>query len=353
MHAVLTLLRELVHRRYFPTIVHPGTGNVLDAFRQFPVENRVMEYEQPSWREPVRTTRSILRWMRLIRRTRTNLIYVSEPLTARIVVIAARMCRVPTVLHVHCDVEPAFARWMYRWMPSPDLFIFNSQALRQDTWPNFQACSPHSQAVVIRNGIDLQRFRPSSNVPSNARTSQRLRVGIIANLLPIKAHDCFLKMAAELERRGFHAEYRIIGDDSQNATWSTSMKSLSTELKLEHCVQFRGYRADIPAEINELDAVVCCSHAETFGLCVAEAMACAKPVVATKVGGLPEVVEDGVTGLLVPPNDPFALADAVAKLLLDHEWRTELGRCGRDRALRLFGSDSYAEHILSACEELL
>ncbi|WP_166830754.1 glycosyltransferase family 4 protein [Thalassoroseus pseudoceratinae] len=352
-HAVLTLLDELVHRRYFPTIVHPGDGDVLAAFERFPVENHVVKYQQPGWWEPLQSSQSIRRWVRLIRKSQTNVIYVNEPMTARVVLLAARVCRVPVVVHVHCDVEPAFARWMYRWMPSPNLFIFNSKVLREQTWPHFQACAPSAKAVVVSNGIDLQRFQPSPKSESISSASTRVPVGIIANLLPIKAHDNFLKMAAELERRGIAAEYRIIGDGRQEPEWTASLKSLCDELGLNHCVRFLGYRSDIPAEINELGVLVCCSHSETFGLCVAEAMACAKPVVATNVGGLPEVVENGVTGLLVPPNDANALADAVSKLLQDPEWRIEMGRCGRDRALRLFGSNRYAERILSACENLI
>ncbi len=352
-HAVLTLLGELVHRQYFPTIIHPGLGGVYDAFDRFPVSNHVVPYQQPSWREPLTTSRSILRWVRLIRQSQTNVVYVNEPLTARVVLLAARLCRVPVVVHVHCDVEPTFARWMYRRMPSPDLFIFNSQALCENAWPNFQVCSPNSRATVIANGIDLKRFHPVLRSESDSASSRRLRVGIVANLLPVKAHDCFLKMAAELERRGIAAEYRIVGDETQDPQWAASLRSLRDELGLNGCVQFLGYQPDIPAAMNELDVLVCCSHAETFGLCVAEAMACGKPVVATRVGGVPEVMDNGVTGLLVPPNDPMSLADAVAQLLQDSQWRTEMGRCGRDRTMRLFGSDLYAERILSAFEELL
>jgi alpha-maltose-1-phosphate synthase len=105
--------------------------------------------------------------------------------------------------------------------------------------------------------------------------------------------------------------------------------------------------------LNELDVLVCPSHVEPFGRCLIEAMACEKPVVATRVGGIPEVVDDGTTGILVPPNSPELLATAVASLLNDAELSVRMGQAGRARVENHFAADAHVAAVLEVYGEVL
>jgi glycosyltransferase involved in cell wall biosynthesis len=175
------------------------------------------------------------------------------------------------------------------------------------------------------------------------REHSPLRIGIIGNLTPVKAHEVFLEMAALLTGEGVDAEYWLVGRDKG---YEATLRAIVAEHNLESRVKFLGFQEDIPSILAELDLSICCSHEETFGRCVVEAMAARLPVVATRVGGLPEVVEEGVTGLLVPPRDPAALAAAVKQLLDDQPMRERLGIAGRNRAVSMFGSPAHAREVL-------
>lgn len=117
-------------------------------------------------------------------------------------------------------------------------------------------------------------------------------------------------------------------------------------------VRFVGHQHDIASWLHAADVVVAPSRREAFGMSVAEAMACGKPVVASRVGGLPEVVDDGVTGLLVDPGDPRKLADAVRSLLEDRDLRTRMGRAGRDRFQTSFTRQVTTDRMVSLWKEL-
>jgi len=118
----------------------------------------------------------------------------------------------------------------------------------------------------------------------------------------------------------------IVGEGSR----LDALHQIARDLGVEHHVIFTGRRDDIPAITAALDVAVLPSYREAQGLTILEAMAMSRPVVASNVGGIPEMVENGVTGLLVPPHDPPALAAAIVRLLTDHPLADLLARAGHD-----------------------
>ena len=162
----------------------------------------------------------------------------------------------------------------------------------------------------------------------------------------MKGHLDFLSMAAELTARGVEAEYLIIGDDIHQTGYKALLENRVRELGLSTRVCFLGHCRNVPDILRQLDIVVCTSHIELFGMCVLEALASARPVVATRVGGIPEIVEDGLNGFLVPPHAPAQLANAVERLLRDSDLR-EFGQSGRLWAERYFNQVVYVEKILA------
>jgi glycosyltransferase involved in cell wall biosynthesis len=173
------------------------------------------------------------------------------------------------------------------------------------------------------------------------------KIGIIANLLPVKGHLDFLQMAHELLTDHIEAEHWIIGGDVLDSGYGQVLEDKTRELGLAKHVRFWGHRSDVASLVRQLDVVVCSSHVEPFGICSLEAMACGKPVVATRVGGIPEVVQDGLTGFLVPPRTPTELARAVKQFVQNPDLSRAMGLAGRKRVENHFTHTVQAEKILA------
>jgi glycosyltransferase involved in cell wall biosynthesis len=151
-------------------------------------------------------------------------------------------------------------------------------------------------------------------------------VGVVARLEPEKGHPTLLEAWPAVIRAVPDAYLLVVGEGSRRE----DLEGLARALRIAHRVVFTGRRDDVPAVTAALDAAVLPSYREAQGLSVLEAMALSRPVVASAVGGIPEMIEDGRTGLLVPSHDPAALGGAIGRLLADEALAAELGRAGHD-----------------------
>ena len=201
--------------------------------------------------------------------------------------------------------------------------------------------------VTVPNGVDTNSFyRFSKKILP--QTNKPFVIGTVARLSPEKNHACLLVACAHLVDRHVDFRLNIVGDGPLRE----SLEDQCKELNLEKYVFFAGARNDIPAAMNELDLFVLPSLTEGISLTLLEAMSCELPVVATKVGGTPEVVVDGKTGFLVPSNDPVQLAEVIITCLNSPQSCLEMGRTGRDRVVATFSLVKVAEKYLSLYQEL-
>jgi len=198
---------------------------------------------------------------------------------------------------------------------------------------------PEHKVRVIPNGVDLDRFRP--RWPDEAlREELEIApgapvVGIIAALRPEKHHELFLQAAALVHEAIPQAEFLIVGDGPQRA----KLEMLAVGLPLDESVHFAGTRRDVPKVLSLLDVLAISSHMEANPVSILEAMACEKPVVATRVGSIPETVADGETGHLTEPGDARQLADRMIELLQNPDRAAAMGRAGRERVIRHWSLD--------------
>jgi glycosyltransferase involved in cell wall biosynthesis len=346
--SLLTLAVGLHSRGVEPTVFCPEDGEMADATRSLGIGCEVTSYGQPEWRRPIRTWRDTARWDALLGRARVDLVHANSVDAFRSVSLAARRRRLGALCHVRYPPGPDGVAWMSRGLPTPAVCIFNSHALLAETGTSFSRACPRAELVVVHNAVDLSAFTAR---PPHAAGD--LRIGIVANLLPVKGHFEFLEMAKRLIARGLSARFLVIGQDVLRTGFDADVRARAAALDLSTRVDFTGFVRDVPSLMRTLDIAVSASHEEPFGRSVLEAMACQVPVVATRVGGVPEVVEDGVTGTLVPPRDPQALADAVWALAVDAELRQRMGVAGRDRATRRFGVPAHVEQVVGLYERVL
>jgi glycosyltransferase involved in cell wall biosynthesis len=213
---------------------------------------------------------------------------------------------------------------------------------------------PPRKTRFIANGIPKrERNRANGNVRAELglRPDQPV-VGMVANLRPQKAYDVLIR-AAGLVRDDFRdLRLLIVGSDDDRGTQMPLLEALVRELKLEDAVSFLGRRKDVFDVIDVFDVAVLSSDYEGSPLAVMEYMEAAKVVVATRVGGVPDQVIDGETGLLVEPRDPELLAAAITSLLRDPARARAMGEAGRERQLREFSIERTTLKVEELYEEL-
>jgi glycosyltransferase involved in cell wall biosynthesis len=271
--------------------------------------------------------------------------------------LAARAEGVRSVHSIH--EVPLWPEALYRAMAAPIPRLADRVVLTCEPSRGLLAESErHSSHVrLIYNGIALE-------APPADRAALRSRLGVPdgaafvtsgGRLAPSKGFEFFLEAAQRIAILRRDVRFRLIGDiiAEEDAPYRDRIRAQARRLDLGERLVLEGFRDDYRTVIGASDVFVLPSVYDTLPSIVIEAMGMGVPVVATNVGGVPEQVEDGVTGVLVPPNDPTALADAVLALLDDPDRRQRMGKAARTRALEVFGLESYVARTRALYEELL
>ena len=247
--------------------------------------------------------------------------------------------------------------------PQMDRLVAVSRAILQKIEREQRTGAPVS---LIYNGVDLERYanqEPCCTLPDEYGFAPGTPiVGTVARLEPEKGHPTLLEAWRLVADRVPDARLLIVGEGSRREALEDQARSLGLlgeDCSGEACVGslrarpgakvvFTGRREDVPAVVAALDVAVLPSYREAQGITILEAMALGRPVVASNVGGIPEMIEDGRTGLLVPPHDADALAGAIVRLLNDHPLADMLGRAGHDLVHERF----CVERMVSAIESI-
>ena len=177
-------------------------------------------------------------------------------------------------------------------------------------------------------------------------------IGTVATIRPQKALEVLVEATAALRERSPNLAVLIAGGDVGGPQLREELMASAAALGVADNVRFLGLRADVPAVIDAFDVAVCCSDFEGSPLSVMEYMEGARPVVATDVGGLGDLIANGVHGYLVGPRDPVGLADRIGDLLEDPDLRRRLGEAGRERRRAEFSIDVTATRVSALYEEL-
>jgi glycosyltransferase involved in cell wall biosynthesis len=223
-----------------------------------------------------------------------------------------------------------------------DCVLVNADAVSD--WLVAQGYNPE-KIVVIRNGVDLRHFH---HKPDSERIRRELGVppgaplvAVASRLNRLKGIDHFLEAAAIVGQRVPDVRFVVIGEPNPSErAYLDILTRLAERLGIRDRVVFTGLRADVPDLLACAAVSVMPSLNEALPNVLLESMAAAAPVVATRVGGTPEAIQDGVTGVLVPPGDSNALARAIHQLLVDPELAARLGQAGRELVARRFSMEA-------------
>ena len=286
------------------------------------------------------------RLSRLLKRVKPDVVHAHDPHGVAMAALALSMStadiKPPLFAARRVDFhlkKSALSRWKYRQV---DCFICASDAIRRIL---ISDGVPASRTVAVHEGIDLERVAAAP--PARLHEEFWLPhdapiVGNVAALVPHKGQRYLIDAAALVVRQVPDARFIIAGEGELRPALERQIK----EQHLEKHVLLAGFRPDVLSLHKAFDIFVLSSTTEGLGTSLLDAMASSKPVVATTAGGIPEVVDDGVTGLLVAPRDQEALALAIVKLLKDVALRRQYGAAGFARVRSRFSAEQMVMETL-------
>lgn len=271
------------------------------------------------------------RLSRLLNRVRPDIVHAHDPHAVAMAALGLSMSslqpQAPLVASRRVDFHlkrHSFSQWKYRQVSA---FIAASEAIAEVLASDG---IPRARIVTVHEGIDVERIarlEPASVHAEFFLPTLAPVVGNIGALVAHKGHRHLVDAAAIVVREVPDARFVILGEGELREALEHQVR----HLHLERHVFLPGFRADVLALLKGFDVFVMSSETEGLGTSILDAMACGKPVVGTRAGGIPEVIDDGVTGEVVPAKDPKAMAKAIVGLLRDPERRARMGAAGLER----------------------
>ena len=292
------------------------------------------------------------RLSRALKELQPDIVHAHDPhgvaMAAAALSIGAPAPRPPLVAARRVDFHlkgNSFSKWKYRQVAC---FITASHAIREML---VEDGVPADRVVTVHEGVNIERIERVE--PANIREeywfpAHSLIVGNIAALVPHKGQKYLLDAAADVVREMPDARFLILGEGELRHELEQQVK----HLRLSQHVMLAGFRQDVLAALKALDLFVMSSVTEGLGTSLLDAMAARRPIVGTYAGGIPEVVVDGKTGLLVPPRDGRALGQAILTLLRDPERRERMADAGYRRVCAEFSVDRMVDETLAVYDRL-
>ena len=291
--------------------------------------------------------------IRILRHERPGIVHTHTSKAGFLGRWAAWLCRIPIIVHTpHGHVF-----WGYFGRLKTRLFVLLERWTARITTRLVMLTerekadhmrfriAPAEKFTVIHSGVDLSRFRPNPARAGATRTALEIPVkamvlATVGRLTAVKGQETLIRATAKCLRQGEKLYLLILGEGELRS----NLEALSAELGIAEAVRFLGWRPDVASVINACDIFCLPSLNEGMGKVIVEAMAMGKTVIASDVGGIPDLVVPGENGILVPPGDSNALAEAILNLCDHPEMRVRMGEEGREKALG-YGVESMLHKI--------
>jgi glycosyltransferase involved in cell wall biosynthesis len=344
---IYEVMRRLDRSRFTPQVYClKRRGSIVQSLERLGVEVTDLEIG-----DNLTTPKSFYRLFKFaqhLRKERISLLHCYLPRASFFGAIAAKIARVPAVLVSKRSLEPQeslkqvfLCRVANAWA---DLVLANSEAVLRHA-VEVGRCRPDKLRLLV-NGIDIERYRNGS---VNGLNCQAAVVGTVLRLEHIKGPAVFIEAAKWIVDEMPETRFMIIGDGSIRA----NLERLSGSLGIADRVQFLGERNDVDAILPSFSIFILPSLVEGMSMALLEAMAAARPIVATAVGGNLDLIRDGENGLLVRPGAPEEMAHAAIKLLKNPQWAKQLGLTAQKSVRDHHSADSMVRRLEEIYRELL
>lgn len=355
--SLLSLMRHLDPERYVPLLVTSGEGELANAARGHEIRVLVQEFPWFRRRYPWRYAASIARLIRIIRTRSIALVHTNCDHSLRYVMWACQVCRVPYVSHVRDFVRSWFQPSNLSALNKAAAVIANSQAVAAACT---KAGTDPRLVRVIYNPIELSPYRLVANIDRQrmrfelALPSDAFLVGLVGQFHPVKGHVELVNAARLVRDTVPDALFLVAGEafDTETNAFKDRLMQEVFESGLSERFRFLGFRSDIPQLMRAMDVLAVPSWTESFGRVVVEGLAAGCAVIATSVGGIPEIITDESSGLLIKPRDAKELAAAIIRLAEDHTLRCQLQSAGPLAAER-FDAHLRSDEIQALYDEII
>lgn len=353
--SLLLLLKHIDRNRFVPVVVLPSEGALSKEIRKLclqvyiiPLNNIRLKNLNP-W--PYLAT--VWRLLKIIKEENIVLVHANDVATNQYALLAARLSHVAIISHMRALNDEKIVKRGF--LSCVDHLIANSQAVAR----TYLSCRKAPEKVsVIYNGVDLNEFSESNQSKMLFRKQFKIPediflVGIVGRIFAEKGHHILVQAISEIRRKNFNICMAIIGPTGnvvnckyqRDDTFIMELRRMVSEIGLEKYVFFIEEQRDMASVYQALDLLVLPTFTESFGRVVAEAMGAGKPVVASAVGGVSELVDDGVTGILVPPGDVSLLAKGILAIKTNQAMAHQMGIKGRQRAKNMFSIEKNVREI--------
>jgi len=337
--SLFQLIGGLDSSQFAPVLVCPETGEFYSRVESLGIPVQVVR--MPSLKGPglFSLPSSVRKLLTLIKQQEVEIIHANSSRCMIYAGLSGKLSGVPVVWHVRVtDTDPILDRFLTLLS---DRIIVNSQSVLK----RFSFLKDQARISLVYNGVDLKQFAPSVSGESIRKEYSIGRdekvITMIGRLDEYKGHRYLLEAASKVLDGSRRVRFLIVGDGVAR----DELEVLAKDLDVAGSVIFCGQRSNVPEFLAASDVVVSASMKEGFGRVIVEAMAMTKPVVATKVGGVPEIVRDGKSGILVEPADSESLASAMISVIDSPEMALKLAVEGEKRARENFSLEKHIREI--------
>ncbi|MBN1255245.1 MAG: glycosyltransferase family 4 protein [Deltaproteobacteria bacterium] len=349
---LFTILEHL-DKNLRPILLSPSEGPLVDNARAANIANIIISMHYLTKKtSPLKYLRTVQEVIKVIKENSIDLVYVNDLFANQFSLPAAKLSRVPILCHVRVPITRKHL--ITNCINFSDMIVCTSKSV-SNVFP--RRFKKKSKMKVIYSGVDIEKFDfKKGSFFRNAFNldTKDFVVAVVGSIEPRKGQDYFIRSAPDILKKINNVKFIIAGKTvAENKLYASKLLCLVDDLKLQNNVIFTGFIKNIPDLMNSIDLLVLPSLEEAFGRVLIEAMATRKPIVATKVDGILEAVIDKQTGILVPPKDPGALAEAIVYLLKNPVIAKKMGEEGRKRVERFFRIEETSKEINDILLELL
>ncbi|MDD5568664.1 MAG: lipopolysaccharide heptosyltransferase II [Candidatus Omnitrophica bacterium] len=291
--------------------------------------------------------KTIPRLVEIIKKEKIDIVHARSRVPAWIAYFAARSTKTVFITTCHGYYKKHPFSYVMGWAKR---VIVLSNVIARHMIEDFQV--PHDRIKLVPRSVDLEKFKYLS--PDKKR-GKDFNVGIIGRITPLKGHLFFIKAMAKVARVVPNLKIWVVGDaPSSRQAYKEQVQVLTRRLGLDHCTEFLGTQRNIPEVLSNLDLVVLATTThEAFGRVIVEAQASGVPVVATKVGGVVDIIENGRTGLMVAPSDPQSMAEAVIKIYKDPELARNFAEAAYQKVKERYSVELMVDNTLDVYKDAL
>jgi glycosyltransferase involved in cell wall biosynthesis len=359
--ATLRVAKALEEDDEFQSVAfcHGANTDVARLFAEHGIETTAYETSDYSYRHAGPFLIKAIRLAAKLRRLRIDLVHCSDLTGAYHAGPAARLARIPIICHIRSNFEQI--PMLYK---PPLLTINHFVFVSKSTWQNFNTIfhvPPHRGSVIYD-------WAPLPMEPSGyPAASSRIRcefgiaeaapvIGMVARVAPQKDYETLITATAEVLAARPDAHLMLVGENSEPEdcrVYHRQLSALIERMGLTEKVTWTGFRRDVPELMMAMDVVVLSTRSEGFPLTLLEAMSLGRPVVTTRVGGIPEIIADGENGLLHEAKDAVGLGRQILRILEDENLASALRRRGRESVLRRFTKERTIAAIRQMYDSLL